>query len=388
MNKKLNKVFFISLVLIPFAFAKMDSVSLQNNIQNSIISEDKKKNENPNNDPWVDYSKLGGHMSGRQTTAIIETVETEEVRGIRVSSETSIDIPIKRTMDAYTWISNLETFSITLYDVTGDQKIKKIHRDLKADIKSGGIAFSSGFYVDENAASISFNEASRYFPSFFTMEDANLEEFHDYQVGFNINEGDDFGLYSNVVSFSKPKVKVLDISETEDSITIEWELSNKIILQDKSVILINYKKITATLNGESYDITGDDPSKSSYTFNDLDMATNYNLTLGYEATKTIGSYTSPVISSNEEFLVSTKMPKNFSSANIIKIFAILLIILLILLLLLILMFLYSNKQRQKITELALVVDEDNIYENNTNYSYEDDNQINSYNDDEYIGDEY
>ncbi len=377
MNKKMNKIFFLTLAFVPFAIAGTNAILSQDS-KNVLLQENKENTilkNNINNDPKVDYESFGGHVWGIINSLTIIPVETEDKKGIQIEDHSEIDIPLITGVSSKDYINDLKTISVSIYDVTNNQKIEKVHRKLFTDepIESENGWWGSSF-ADMAVVSINFYEAKN---TFFDADTYGFQEFHDYQLGFNVNYGDDFQGYSNVISFAKPKIESLKIDKTIDSITVEWVLSDKIAIETNPLI-VEYKNITASLNGKSY-VIGHSAS-GSYTFDSLKSATNYNLTLGYEATKTIGSRIT-TISAQEDLIVATDMPSDFTAIkNTIIFFIILLIILIILLIILFLMFLYSNKQHKKITELALVVDEGNVYENNDYYVDEE-----NYYDDYYEG---
>ncbi len=181
-----------------------------------------------------------------------------------------------------------------------------------------------------------------------------LDEFHDYRIGVNLNKGDDLNVFSSSISLSKPELTKFEIISTDDSFTIEYELMNPspAVTFEYNELYVKVGKKVVDLDTTQRDLSG------SVTIDNLNPAREYDVVFGYDLTKVVSSTIQYDIDNEFNFVASTKVPTDYLGEEVIAIASILLLILLIVLFILILTIVYWNHQRRKITDLSLVMGND------------------------------
>lgn len=198
----------------------------------------------------------------------------------------------------------------------------------------------------------------------------NLENFHNYKIGFNINQGDDMNAYTDNFFLSQPNLNKLNFSSTENSIAVEWELAKK-----ENDIVFDFKEIYLKVNGKKHFLGSENIGQS--TVNGLKSKKEYLVVFGYSTDKLLPNGEKYEVKNELNFKIYTKMIPNFSKNTIITSF-VLLIILLLIILILGMIILYWNYQRRKVSGLALVAGEQPQEEFNYNCDQQNNEQNNEY----------
>ncbi len=108
----------------------------------------------------------------------------------------------------------------------------------------------------------------------------NLQEFHNYQIEFNICKNDDMDVYSDVIILGVPFLQEFKVIPQSNSLLIKWifiegYVQNISFNFDQIYVLINHKKY---LLGQEFE--------GEYLVDNLKVSNQYLITFGYIATKT------------------------------------------------------------------------------------------------------
>ncbi len=345
MWKKTNKILFLGLCFIPIIFGNITSfgsdfvITKSKGEQEQII-----KTNNPNNNKYVDYNDANnfGGIGNKVKVDVEENGYKDNV--VKINSLTSLTINIKSEDLIDDFSNDLERVWFTLYDTTNNNmEVIDYYNVERSQIWWG--------YPEGRPNSILLDFRGE--PELKT----SLEDFHTYKLGFNINKNDDMEAYSDNFSLTQPVFNSFALSSTENNILVEWDFISKF-----ENINFDFKQIYLKVNNKKYDLGTN--GQGQYIVKKLSPKKDYLVAFGYQANKVLSNGKTYEITKENNFKVSTKMPKNFSSQTII-VSAVLLAILLLIILVLGFIILYWNQQRKKISGLALVSDESNNYDDNS-----------------------
>lgn len=352
MFKKILTVAFLPIVgFLTFSNIGLEKTSIDKKSiasNNEVITLD-----SANNDVDISYEE-----SNKLNSSYIYADVNEDVEETYIwINDLSVDFVLNDGHTLEQFNDAAKPFYLTLYDVNNG-----VYQPMGTKMLSS--IYYSAEYKDATKGIVNLKIAKGAPPIIFSSE--SLEEYHDYIIGFNFKENDDFVLYSNSINLDVPEIS-FDITSTSNSIEVGYEFTS-----NNPSISYEYKNPILILDAHLYEAETENNGQSgTFVINDLNSEIDYSLWLRWDITKTIGTRVVD-FKFSEELIVATLPEEVVTGWSLLsKIGLTILILLLIFLIILILIIALRKRNKETSTEIAAIDNSQDVnnyvnYNNTTN----------------------